>query len=217
MIAIRPAADQSPPRRARAAALAVVTIQLLVCTLWAAPVAATEPMDVLRANVARGLEILTDPRYGDAAYRAEQRARLCEVAHEMFDARLFSRLALADHWKRFDDRERNDFVDAFSEYLCTYYLARLQERYSDEGVRFLGQEYRNDALALVRVEVDWENARVPIEIRMARREDGWKAFDAVVLGVSALLVYRAQLAEALSEGSPADLIRDLRMRVANSG
>lgn len=176
-----------------------------------------EPIDVLRANVARGLDILSDPRYVDASRSAEQRARLCEVAHEMFDPRLFSRLALAEHWKRFDETERRDFVDAFSAYLCTYYLARLQERYTDEGVRFLGQEYRNDALALVRVEVEWENARVPIEIRMARREDGWKAFDAVVLGVSALLVYRSQLADALATGSPADLIRDLRVKVADPG
>lgn len=190
---------------------------LLALLLPVPPALADEPLEVLREHVNRGIAVLQDPRFADGTDRLAQREALCEIAHDMFDPHLFSKLALGANWGTFSETQRTEFVDALSDYLCSFYLSRLQERYSDESVIFVDQELRNDSLALVRVEVDWQNTRVPLEIRMARREGRWKAFDAVFMGVSVLLVYRTQLREALANGSPDDLIRDLRARLAANG
>jgi phospholipid transport system substrate-binding protein len=188
------------------------TAALLGCLVLAQAFAGEQPVDVLRANVARGLAVLNDPAYEAPAQRSAQRERLCEIAQEMFDPRLFSKLALGAAWKRFNATEQNEFVATFGAYLCRYYLSRLQAYYTDETVEFVHQEFKSAALATVKVEVLWQEQRVPVTIRMALREGRWKAYDLVFMGVSAVLVYRTQFEDALRESTPAALIQSLRDR-----
>lgn len=177
--------------------------------------AAEQPIDVLRTNVTRGLEVLNDPQYRDPAQRTAQRARLCEIAQEMFDPYLFSKLALGTNWQRFSATQQREFVATFGAYLCRYYLSRLQAFYTDESVDFVQQEFKSDAIATVTVEVLWQERRVPVQIRMALREGRWKAYDLVFMGVSAVLVYRTQFDDALRESTPAALIQSLKERGAS--
>ena len=180
-----------------------------------------EPMEVLKQHVERGLAVLTDPEFADleehdVGFNA-QREQLCAVAQEMFDPYLFSVLSLGANWKRFSEDERDAFVSEFATYLCRYYLSRLQTWYSNETVEYIDQTYVNDARANVDVAVIWNNTRLPITIRMAWRHGEWRAFDAVVSGVSAVMIFRSQFASFLKKGAPADLIEDLRQRGAANG
>ncbi len=178
---------------------------------------AESPQDVLRANIAKALAVLTDSRYTGASRLPAQRERLCEIAREMFDPYLFSKLALGGHWKQFSASEQQAFVDSFAHYLCRYYLSRLQERYTGESVEYIDQTFKSAALATVKIAVLWENAHVPVDIKMAFRGGRWRAYDLVFMGVSAVMVYRTQFNDALASGSPAALIEELRSRTAGDG
>lgn len=190
-----------------------LTVLLLIGGVPAA-FGAEAPLEVLRTNVTKAIAVLKDPRYQDAAQKPAQRGRLCEIAQEMFDPYLFSKLALGVAWERFSASERQEFVDSFAAYLCRYYLTQLQEHYDDESVTFLRQVYRSPQIARVEIEVLWQDARVPVKIRMALRDGHWKAYDMVLMGVSAVLVYRTQFDDALRKDTPAALIQSLREKTA---
>ena len=207
------------PKIAPLTRVGATLVLVLVCASGRPGLAADglEPIEVLRRNVTRAIAVLEDPRYGDPARRNAQRERLCDIAKEMFDPYLFSKLALASSWERFSASEQEDFVQSFGSYLCRYYLTRLQQHYNDETVEFIGQEFKSSQIATVEVVVQWQNTRVPVEIRMALREEHWKAYDIVLMGVSAVLVYRTQLDDALRTGSPAQIIQSLREKTAFDG
>ena len=52
---------------------------------------------------------------------------------------------------------------------------------------------------------------------MVRRNGRWRAYDIVVAGISAVLLYRAQFQARLLEATPADLISELRRRIEDQG
>ena len=202
----------------RAALAAIAIAAALSC--WAAFAAAPtdeQPIDVLRTRIAAGLAVLTDPAYTDPSRRAEQQTRLCEIANEMFDIQTFSRLVLMAGWNTMTADEQDEFVGVFGEFLCRYYLSRLQVYYADEQITFAGQEFRSKTRARVTASVTWRGTEIPFEVRMVHREGRWRAYDIAVSGVSAVLIYRVQFQPRLLNGTPRALIDDLRQRIADQG
>jgi phospholipid transport system substrate-binding protein len=132
---------------------------------------------------------------------------------EIFDPVLFVRLALASDWKKFTIEEQAEFSNVFSRFLCRYYLPRLQERYGGERVNFTKQKFRSENRVSIEAEVLWEGLKVPIEVRMVLTGGQWKAYDLVVSGISAVMIYRAQFRAVLRKGSPADLIDEIRGKI----
>lgn len=193
----------------------------LVAAVLALSVQAAEPemapIDVLKTHIEAGIAVLNDTRYADAAAHAAQRDELCAIANEMFDIYAFSRLVLAGNWRDFEQPQQAEFVQVFGDFLCRYYLSRLQARYSNEQVTFSRQRMTADNRALVSASVRWNDLDVPVEVRMAHREGRWRAYDIVVAGISAVLLYRTQFEAALLASSPAGVIADLRRRIEEQG
>ena len=108
----------------------ILCLSLAVMFFTLSPaVIAEEPIDILRNNIAQGINVLEDTRYEDASGKLIQRDKLCEITEEIFDPELFVRLALASDWKTFTLEEQEEFTDVFFTFLCRYYLSRLQDRY----------------------------------------------------------------------------------------
>jgi phospholipid transport system substrate-binding protein len=167
----------------------------------------------LQKSINTGIAILEDPQYQDATEKGRQQEILCEAAWEAFDFKEFSRRVLGVNWLTFTASQRGEFIDAFSEFLCKYYITRLQERYTDEKVIYLSQHPLGASRALVRVNVLWKGVDVPVEVHMLRRNDTWKVYDIVVLGVSGVRNYRAQFQTILLEQSPTQVIKLIENRI----
>ena len=178
---------------------------------------ADSPLAILEAHVERAVTILEDPRYAAPAASDEQRKALCAVADQMFDVYAFSRLVLASGWQAFDTAGKQEFVETFAEFLCRYYISRLQLYYGGERVLFLGEDFKSEKRATVHAEVHVRGLEIPIDVRMGFREGRWRAYDIVVSGISAVLIYRAQFQPLLFKGQPQDLIEELRRRIAAEG
>lgn len=176
-----------------------------------------EPIDILRKNFDHGINVLEDPSYADAGEKLAQQDKLCAITEEIFDPVLFVRLALASDWKKFTSEEQVEFTDLFSTFLCRYYLSRLQDRYGGERVNFTKQKFKSDTRVSIEAEVLWEGLEVPIEVRMVRREEKWIAYDLVVGGISAVMLYRAQFRAVLRDGSPEKLIEAIREKSEAAG
>lgn len=208
-----PLSTRMLPRRCctRAAlSAALLAVALLVV---AAPARADVPDAALRLTVDEGLRILRDPGYRADGQRAAQHRRLCAVVYRDFDFAEFSKRVLADGWVRFSAEERREFVDVFARFLAEHYMARLQERYTDESVAVRGAEAIAPGRALVRTAVSWRGREFPVEVRMHLREGRWRAYDVSLLGISAVQIYRAQFQAVLRTHSPAQVIALVRSRI----
>lgn len=189
---------------------------LLVVQL-AALASEAQPIDVLRAHVSAGIAVLNNDGEDSAEDYTNQQQQLCAIAHEMFDIYAFSRLVVADNWSAFSSVEQNDFVATFGEFLCRYYLSRLQAHYSNEQVSFTSQSIKSPNRAVVSVTVRWRNTDVPIEVRMALRDNRWRAYDIVMAGISGVMLYRAEFQSLFARSSPQGVLDELRSRVNRHG
>jgi phospholipid transport system substrate-binding protein len=174
---------------------------------------AEEPIDVLEKTVTLGIALLKDPQYQVAGKRGKQQELLCDTAGRVFDFREFSRRVLASKWRRFTPEQKKEFVEVFAEFLCKYYITRLQERYKDEKVIYLNQHLVGNRIALVRVNVLWKGVEVPVEVRMLNRNSTWKVYDIIVLGISGVMNYRAQFQALFSNSTPSQVIGRIRDRI----
>ena len=172
-----------------------------------------EPIDVLEKTVTLGVAILKDPQYQMASKKGEQEELLCDTASQVFDFKEFSRRVLAFKWQRLTREERKEFVEVFSEFLCKYYISRLQERYKDEKVVYLSQRLIGKRMASVRVNVIWKGEEVPVEVRMLKRKSTWKVYDIIILGVSGVMNYRAQFQDLFRNDTPSQVIGRIRDRI----
>jgi phospholipid transport system substrate-binding protein len=172
-----------------------------------------EPIDVLKRTVDLGVALLNDPQYQKTSRKEEQRELLCHMAARVFDVREFSRRVLASKWRLFSPEQRNEFVEVFSEFLCKYYITRLQKRYKDEKVIYLSQHFVGKRVALVRVNVLWKGLEVPVEVRMFAHHSTWKIYDIIVFGISGVKNYRAQFQALLRYDTPSQVIGRIRRRI----
>jgi ABC-type transporter MlaC component len=173
----------------------------------------SQPMDAVRKSIDDSLRILNDPYYRSADRKALQRRQLRQVLYRDFDFTEFSRRVLADKWALFTAPQRVEFVAVFSRFLAEYYLARLQEYYTNEKVVVHEQRLTGPGRAVVSSNVVWRNREIPVEIRMHASGGNWKTYDVRVIGVSAVLIYRAQLQEIMRTHSPAQVIDLIKQRL----
>jgi phospholipid transport system substrate-binding protein len=171
---------------------------------------AFQPLAVLQEEIGKALRILQDSHYKQPAMRPAQSVRLAEIADRVFDFQEFSKLALGPFWPRFTRTERVEFVDAFKSFLKNTYIGIAQDLYRDEQVILLNQRKEGQGKARVNAKVVWRGLEVPIEFRLLQRDAAWKVYDVMILGISGVMIYRAQFKAFLDKGSPAELIKRIK-------
>ena len=190
---------------------------VLVCLLFLAaiPALADEegPIDALRKGVAEGLRILQDPKFKDGGLKDVQQQKLGIILRQLFDFHEFSRRVLASHWKDFTISQRKEFVAVFKEFLSKFYMGKLQEKYKDETLIYVGEELMTSTRALVNVQVVWKGQKVPVDLRMIKRKGLWKVYDIQFLGISAVRNYRAQFQSILHKKTPGQVIEMLKQKI----
>jgi len=189
----------------------------ILCLLIVVPVqsSAGGPLEDLRRGVDKGIRILEDPRYEDAALKEEQQQKLWEATLQIFDFREFSRRVLASHWKKFTSQQRNRFSKAFAQFLGKFYLGRLQNRYNGERVYYVDQKLISKTRALVEISVLWKKVKVPVKLRMKKKLGTWKVYDLSVLGINAVSNYRAQFQSILQNKTPDQVIETIKEKIRN--
>jgi len=184
----------------------------LVLTAIPALADGDQPIEALRKGVEAGLQILKDPEFNDAGRKDAQQQKLRMILEQSFDFHEFSRRVLASNWKNFAPAQRETFVRIFTEFLGKFYMAKLQEKYRDESLIYVGQEMKSATRALVNIKVVWKGQQIPIALRMIKRKGLWKVYDIQVLGISAVKNYRAQFQFLLQTETPAQVIERLKMK-----
>jgi phospholipid transport system substrate-binding protein len=174
---------------------------------------AEQPLDTLQKLIDQGITILTDPIYKDTAQKDKQRQQLSEILNQIVDFKEFCRIALASNLLKFTPQQLNEFTELFAKFVTVYYLTMLQDNYTSEKVIPISQNLISTSKAVVQVTVFWNNIEIPVEIRMVRPCDSWKAYDIFVLGISVVRLYGAQFQEILRKETSDQIIDRLKLKI----
>ena len=116
-----------------------------------------------------------------------------------FDVDYAAQLVLARHWSEATPEQRAKFIHAFYGALVRTYASALADATAD---RLKILPFRGDASApqvTVRTEVKRSTGTVvPVDYRLHKTADGWKAFDVVVEGISYVRNYRTDFDAEIS-------------------
>ena len=183
----------------------------LAAAVQAAEYAAPEARAAVQKTIDEVLTVLR----ADGLNTEQRLGRIEKIAYARFDMRTMSRLILARNWKRFSEKQQEEYVREFKRYLANNYGSRI-ERYEQEEVEILGerQEPRGDVTVRTRiVGGDFENATV--DYRMRKRGGDWKVIDVIIEGISLVSNFRDQFKAVLARGGPEHLLEQLREKNAS--
>jgi len=187
----------------------VVLINALAALMFSVVCAfAATPLETIKTQVDRSLEVLRDPALKAESAKAEKEKKIWAILDGVFDYTELSKRTLAQNWKRFSPDQQAEFTRLFGKLLGTVYMDRIIA-YKDEKVVFGKVTNLSDKTAEVQSEVR-SSKPIPINYRMILENGEWKVYDVVIEGVSLVQNYRTQFREILTNKSPEDLLKTLR-------
>ncbi len=198
------------PRLRRVAVLSALTFSILL----AAPAVQAGPAtDQLRNRVDRILQVLSDPEMTKESRTAERRAALRRIAGEVFDFNEISRRSLGRYWQPRSPAEREEFVRLFADLLERAYVSKL-ELYSGEKIEYPGEVPDGDVTTVRTRIITKQGTPIPVDYRMFQQGGQWRAYDALIEGVSLVANYRSQFNSVIQRSSYEDLVKTLRVKAA---
>jgi len=166
----------------------------------------------MKATVSQALGVLQDEHLKKPERASERVTRLKEIADFRFDYGEMAKRALGAQWGKLGDRERQEFVELFTEFLTATYVEKIHT-YSGEEVRFLDERLEGEHAEVKTIMVG-KKTDTPLDYRLMMKEDDWKAYDVVVDGTSLIRNYREQFASIIRSSSFEHLVQMLRDKVA---
>jgi phospholipid transport system substrate-binding protein len=192
-------------QRTVVAAAALSLVALLAPPAWAGQAA-----DQLADSIHRVLTLLDDPALKHPARAEERRQVIRRFAGETFDFEEIARRSLAHHWEARTRSERDEFVQILRGLLERSFIGKL-DLYNGEKVAVLSEAIDGDE-ATVKTQVVTRQGGdlIPVDYRMVRRGDHWRACDVMIGGVSLVNNYRAQFDKIIQRASYAQLVKQAR-------
>jgi phospholipid transport system substrate-binding protein len=191
-----------------AKAFVVFTAGCLLLTM-SMPGEAGAPLDRVESAVAEVIQIVTGPDLQGRGHRAERRARLRDVADDLFDFPEMANRALGRHWQTPSEADRAQFLALFTDLLERCYFVTI-DNYAGERIVFLGETVR-DGYATVRTKiVTTRGAEIPVDYRLRASTARWLVYDVSLDGISLTANYREQINRVLRTNSFAALLDRMR-------
>lgn len=117
-----------------------------------------------------------------------------------FDTDYAARLVLAQHWRTATPEQRKRFVSALYNALLRTYGGALTDFTAD---RLQILPFRGDPAAtqaIVRTVVTRGNGQqIPVDYRLRKTAEGWKAYDVIIEGISYVRNYRTDIGSEVSQ------------------
>jgi len=165
----------------------------------------------MRATVSQALGILQDQELKQPARMDERVARLKKIADSCFDYGEMAKRSLGGQWNKLGEKDRQEFVDLFTELLTATYVEKIHS-YSDEEVKFLNERLEGNYAEVKSIMVG-KKTEIPLDYRLMKKDGDWKAYDVVVDGISLVQNYRGQFTKILRSSSYEHLVQILRDKI----
>jgi phospholipid transport system substrate-binding protein len=190
----------------------LVGLSILMFFLISPPVYAGAPLDTVKANSDKVLDVLRDPKLKAASAKEIKKDKLRGIYVKMFDEVELSRRSLGLNWNKLNNNQRQEFVKLFEQVLEKAYADRILA-YTNEKIEFTKESMISGNLAEVRTRVITASKEIPISYRVISKDGAWKVYDVVIENVSLVQNYRTQFNDILAKNSPEQLLEILRKKV----
>jgi phospholipid transport system substrate-binding protein len=191
----------------------IVVLSIIISLLLPYPAWAGAPLDTVKLNVNKGLEVLRDPKLKAESAKEAKKEKLRLIYNNLFDDVEMSKRTLSRNWNSLNAAQRQEFVKLFRQVLEKAYVDRILA-YSDEKIVFDKESMVSETQAEVQTRVlTSANKEIPISYRTILKDGGWKVYDVVIENVSLVLNYRTQFNEILAKNDPEHLLETLRQKV----
>jgi len=188
---------------------------LVILFLWFSPAYAGAPLDTVKANADKVLDVLRDPKLKAPSAKEIKKKKLEIIYAEMFDEVELSRRTLARNWNKLNEAQRKEFVHLYHQVLEKAYADKILS-YTDEKIVFDKEVMLSANLAEVHTRIITSSKEIPIVYRVILSGGSWKVYDVVVENVSLVQNYRTQFNEILAKNTPEQLLEILRKKVKAS-
>lgn len=135
----------------------------------------------------------------------------------VFDYKYTARLVLGHHWRTASETQRQQFLDAFYDFLVHVYANGLLQ-YDNEKIVIQPPRGEPDPRhTFVRTEIHTEDGKtIPVDYVLHKTEQGWQAFDVIIEGISYVTNYRNSFHQEITQTSLDALIRRLEKQAAEA-
>ncbi len=202
--------------RSKSMLFSAITALFLCASVSAAdsPASTALPPDqVILQTASKMLAAVNSHRDELKQHPQELYALIGKILLPHFDLGYASRLVLGPYWRSATPEQRQAFQDAFYKYLVhSYANGLLQGNYSDSNIKVdPWHASDNDNRTMVRSKVSRANDAPPVQVdyAMLRTQDGWKAFDVTIEGISYVMNYRNQFGPEIQQKGLDELIKRL--------
>jgi len=185
---------------------------ILVLFLLALSVFAGEPLDAVKANVNKVLDVLRDPSLKTDSAKEIKKEKLRAIYSQMFDEVELARRTLARNWGKFNPSQQEEFIRLFRQVLEKAYIDKILA-YTNEKIVYTREVTLSNDQAEVQTKVITSSQEVPIFYRVIQKEGTWKVYDVVIENVSLVQNYRSQFNSLLAKNTPEQLLEILRKKV----
>ncbi len=180
---------------------------VLVAVLSAGALAAAGPLDEIRSTVDAIMAVLKDENIPSE----ERKDRIGSMVKARFDFRTMAQGILAVNWKKASEKERDRFIELFSELLEVTYRERI-DAYNNERVEYVEEQVRNNR-AVVDTKVITTDVEIPVQYKLLNREGTWMAYDVVIEGVSLVRNYRDSYKDIVSREGMDGLLAKMEQKI----
>jgi len=191
----------------------IALVSILMFLLSSVPAHAGVPLDTVRVEVNKVLDVLRDPALKSESAKEIKKERLRSIYKDMFNEAEFSRRTLARNWSLLNPDQQKEFTHLFEQVLEKSYVDKILD-YTNEKIEFYKEEMKSDTQAEVQTKIITSSKEIPIFYRMILKDGKWKVYDVVVENVSLVQNYRTQFNDILSKNTPEQLLEILRKKVS---
>jgi len=159
------------------------------------PVDQRDPLTIIEESTTRMLETLDERREEFTADPEQLRSIVREDLLPLLDLEYSARLILGREGREVSPEQLGAFSQAMSSVLVNRYADGLLEFRSDKQIEVLPMKGKNtEKLTRVRTRIKLEaGGFTPVDYAFRKTEQGWKAFDVTVEGISYIITFRNQI------------------------
>jgi len=170
------------------------------------------PLETVKGQITRVLDILRDPVLRGEAQRKIKKEKISAISEEMFDFTELSKRSLGQSWNKMTPEQQKEFIKLYKSLLKDVYADKITS-YTEEKIIFKREITLSEKTVEVETTILTKTLEVAINYRVIEKDGYWKVYDVVIEGVSLISNYRAQFREILANQTPEALLETLRKRV----
>jgi phospholipid transport system substrate-binding protein len=193
----------------------LVIITVILCLAFPLTAFAGAPLDTVKGNVDRVLDVLRDPSLKSESSKKVKKNNIRAIADQMFDFTELSKRTLALNWGKFTPEQQGEFVSLYKDLLADAYADKIVA-YTDEKIVFTKEVPLTGNTVEVQSTVTRKTQEIPIYYRVIHENSTWLVYDVVIEGVSLVNNYRTQFREILSNKPPSSLLETLRKKAGKA-